>query len=221
MANPTGPAPARPRQRRKHARPAEILAAGLALFAERGFSATRLDDVAERAGIAKGTIYRYFATKEDLFEAVVRDAFAPLLGNMTAAMARPDIGATALVRLMIETVYREIVATPRREILRLLVAEAKRFPNLVAFYHREAVGRARAIAAEILRRGIASGEFRDGPATRTPEVIIAPAILAAFWKLVFDPVEPIDLDAIIAAHLDLVIHAIAAHPHQGGTPLVT
>lgn len=200
--------PAAPRRRRKEERPGEILAAALALFAERGFSATRLEDVAESAGVAKGTIYLYFSTKEELFEAVVRDAFAPLLERMTGALELPAVSSTLLVRLMIETMYRQMIATEKREILRLLVAEAKRFPALVSYYHREAISRGKAIAAEILRRGIESGEFRDGPATRYPEVIIGPAIMAAVWKLVFEPVEPMDLDAMVEAHLDLVLSSI-------------
>lgn len=199
-----------PRRRRKEARPSEILAAALSVFSERGFAAARLDDVAERAGIAKGTIYLYFSTKEELFEAVVRDAFSPVLERMTGAMALPDMSCRALVELMIRTMYVQMVATERREILRLLVAEAKRFPDLVSFYHREAISRGKAIAGEILRRGIASGEFRDSPATRYPEVLMGPAILAAVWKLVFEPVEPMDLDRMVEAHLDLVLGSILA-----------
>lgn len=206
----TKPADPSPRRRRKEARPREILAAALSVFSERGFAAARLDDVAERAGIAKGTIYLYFSTKEELFEAVVRDAFSPVLERMTGAMALPDMSCRALVELMIRTMYVQMVATERREILRLLVAEAKRFPDLVSFYHREAISRGKAIAGEILRRGIASGEFRDSPATRYPEVLMGPAILAAVWKLVFEPVEPMDLDRMVEAHLDLVLGSIVA-----------
>lgn len=206
----TKPADPSPRRRRKEARPSEILATALSVFSERGFAAARLDDVAARAGIAKGTIYLYFSTKEELFEAVVRDAFSPVLERMTGAMALPDMSCRALVELMIRTMYVQMVATERREILRLLVAEAKRFPDLVSFYHREAISRGKAIAGEILRRGIASGEFRDSPATRYPEVLMGPAILAAVWKLVFEPVEPMDLDRMVEAHLDLVLGSIVA-----------
>jgi AcrR family transcriptional regulator len=202
------PKPATRQRRRKEERPGEILAAALTLFSERGFSATRLEDVADRAGIAKGTIYLYFQTKEDLFEAVVRDAFAPLLERLTGALELPSAKSAVILRFIIETLYRQMVATEKREILRLLIAEVKRFPTLVSFYHREAVSRGKAIVAEILRRGIESGEFRDGPATRYPEVIIGPAILAAIWKLVFEPVDPMDLDEMIEAHLDLVLNSI-------------
>ncbi len=197
------------RRRRNEARPSEIVAAALTVFSERGFAAARLDDVAERAGIAKGTIYLYFATKEELFEAVVREAISPVLDRMSGALALPDISCRELVEHIIRTMYAQIVATERREILRLLVAEAKRFPNLVSFYHREVISRGKAIASEILRRGVASGEFRDGPASRTPEVVIGPAILAAVWKLVFEAIEPMDLEEMMIAHLDLVFGGLA------------
>ena len=200
--------PNAPRRRRKEERPGEILTAALALFAERGFAATRLDDVAERAGASKGTIYLYYPTKEALFEAVVRDAFSPVLERMAGPIALPETSATALLTLMIETLYRELVGTERREIMRLLIAEAKHFPSLVAFYHREAISRGRALIAEILRRGVASGEFRDGPAARYPEAIIGPAIMAAVWKLVFEPVESMDLKVMLEAHLDIVVNAL-------------
>lgn len=208
MSNASKPGP--PRRRRKEERPSEILAAAIAVFSEKGFSAARLEDVAERAGVAKGTIYLYFATKEELFEAVVRDAFTPVLKRMTGAMVLPELSSTMLVKLMIRTLYSQMVATERREILRLLVAEAKRFPDLVAFYHREAISRGKAIMKEILARGVASGEFRDGPATRYPEVVIGPAILAAVWKLVFEPQESMDLDQMIEAHLDLIFSGITS-----------
>src|SRR5436305_1685516 len=97
------PKPATRQRRRKEERPGEILAAALTLFSERGFSATRLEDVADRAGIAKGTIYLYFQTKEDLFEAVVRDAFAPLLERLTGALELPSAKSAVILRFIIET----------------------------------------------------------------------------------------------------------------------
>lgn len=196
------------RRRRKETRPAEIAAAALEVFTEKGFAATRLDDVADRAGTAKGTIYLYFATKEALFEAVVRDAFAPLLGQIGSAMAEHVTDSETLLRFVIRTMYRELIGTERREIMRLLIAESVRFPQLVEFYHREGISRGRALLGAVLARGVASGEFRDCPATRQPEVIMGPAVLAGVWKLVFEPVEPMDLDAFADAHLDLVLRGI-------------
>ena len=135
-------APPAKRRRRKEARPAEIVAAALAVFSQRGFAATRLEDVADRAGTSKGTIYLYFATKEAQFEAVVRAMISPILDRVDLAVRDSDPGSAELLRHVIETVYREMVASERRQIMRMMIAEAGRFPSLVAFYHREVVGRA-------------------------------------------------------------------------------
>ncbi|MGW8192221.1 TetR/AcrR family transcriptional regulator [Sphingomonas hankookensis] len=200
------------RRRRKETRPAEIAVAALQVFTEKGFAAARLEDVAERAGTAKGTIYLYYPTKEALFEAVVRDAFAPLLGQIGAALAEHATDCETLLRFVIRTMYRELIGTERREIMRLLIAESVRFPQLVEFYHREAISRGRALLGAVLARGVASGEFRDCPATRHPEVVMGPAVLAGVWKLVFEPVEPLDLETYADAHLDLVLSAIRSEP---------
>ncbi|ACL63085.1 TetR/AcrR family transcriptional regulator [Methylobacterium nodulans] len=201
---------AQTRRRRKEARPAEITAAALSVFAEKGFAASRLEDVAERAGASKGTIYLYFDTKEALFEAVVHEAFAPLLDRVGKAKRDPRARSEDLLRLVIETIYRDLVGTDRRQILRMMIAEGTRFPHLVEFYHREAVSRGKALLGEIISQGIARGEFVDGPAARCPEVVIGPAIMAGVWKLVFERIERLDLDRFIAAHLDLVLNGLRA-----------
>ena len=201
-------APPAKRRRRKDARPAEIVAAALAVFSQRGFAATRLEDVADRAGTSKGTIYLYFATKEALFEAVVRAMISPMLDRVDLAVRDSDRGSAELLRHVIETVYREMVASERRQIMRMMIAEAGRFPSQVAFYHREVVGRAKALLGAIVARGVARGEFRDGPATRHPQAILGPAIMAAIWKMLFDAVDPLDLDTFMRAHIDLVLHGI-------------
>jgi AcrR family transcriptional regulator len=206
-------APSAKRRRRKDARPSEIVAAALGAFAEQGFAATRLEDVADRAGTSKGTIYLYFATKEALFEAVVRAVISPVLDQADLAVRNPDQGSAEQLRLVIETVYRELVGTERRQIMRMMIAEAGRFPSLVAFYHREVVGRAKALLGTIVARGVARGEFRDGPATRHPEAILGPAIMAAIWKMLFDAVDPLDLDAFMRAHIDLVLRGIVPGDH--------
>lgn len=196
------------RRRRKAARPSEIVAAALSEFAEKGFAASRLEDVAARAGISKGTIYLYFETKEALFEAVVREMISPVLDHIEMAQAGADVPSEQILRLVIETIYRRLVDTERRQLIRMLLAESPRFPHLVAFYHREAVSRGRKLLRAIVDRGVARGEFRDGPATRCPEAILGPAIMLAVWKLLFEPYDPLDLDAFMAAHLDLVLNGL-------------
>jgi AcrR family transcriptional regulator len=198
------------RRRRKEARPAEILAAALKEFAERGFAATRLEDVAASAGISKGTIYLYYATKEALFEAVVREMITPVLDRMEVAKGDHSMSGEQMLRGVIETLYRQLVATERRQILRLLIAEAPRFPELVAFYHREVVSRGRVLLQAIVARSVASGEFRAGPASMTPEVIIGPALMLAVWKMLFESIDPLDLERFMEAHVDLVMHGLRA-----------
>lgn len=199
-----------PRRRRKEARPGEIVAAALKEFAERGFAATRLEDVAASAGISKGTIYLYDPTKEALFEAVVREMITPILDRVQVAQSDLDMPCEQMLRVALETLYRQLVATERRQIIRLLIAEAPRFPELVALYHREAVSRGRILLKAIIDRGVATKEFRQGPATRVPEVILGPAIMLAVWKMLFEKIDPMDLDSFLEAHIDLVLHGVRA-----------
>lgn len=204
-------APARaPRRRRKEARPAELVQAGFQVFARHGFAATRLEDVARQAGVAKGTIYLYFDTKEALFEAVIRQTISPLLDRVEALGQVPGGRMEDLLRLLIGTVYRELVGTERRQIMRMLIAESGRFPHLASFYYRETLARGRSILERVVAQGVASGEFRAGPATRCPEVVLGPAIMAAVWKMVFEAEAPLDLDAFMEAHIDLALNGLKA-----------
>jgi len=197
----------KPRRRRKDARPGEIIEAGLAEFAETGFAATRLDDVAKRAGIAKGTIYRYFASKEALFEAAVRTRLSAVLDIDARIDAYP--GPTRdLLCLMIETMYRQLVESDMRTILRILLADGARFPAITAFYHEAAVAKGRALLGRIVARGIARGEFREGAYTDLPIVMIAPLLMAAIWKINFERHEPIDVARFAAAHFDLMFEGV-------------
>jgi AcrR family transcriptional regulator len=196
------------RRRRKEARPPEIVRAALEEFAEKGFAAAKLDDVARRARISKGTIYLYFADKEALFDAVVRETLSPILDRVAELGQNPPGRMEDLLRHLIATLYREVVATERRQIIRMLVAESGRFPHLAEFYHREMVSRGKTLLRAVVARGIATGEFRDGPVARHPEVLLGPAIMAALWKMLFDRLEPLDLESFLAAHLDVVLNGL-------------
>src|ERR671923_495899 len=146
-------------QRRKDARPAELLAAALTCFKERGFAATRLDDVAAKAGVTKGTIYLYYPSKEELFKAVVRGELVPNIERLEAVLDEPGPAAALLERLIMAWV-QHIVPSPISIIPKLVIAEAGNFPELARFYLETAVHRGLELIAAILRRGIASGEFR-------------------------------------------------------------
>jgi AcrR family transcriptional regulator len=186
----------------------DILAAALAEFYEHGFAAARLDSIAERAGVAKGTIYLYFASKDVLFEEAVRHVILPVIQRIEAASIRPSGSASAMLDIMITTFYREVIATDRRRLLRLLIGEGPRFPSIVAFYHAEIVTRAMAALRNIVRYGIERGEFRASAAIEFPQVIVGPALAGAIWTILFQDIDPIDLDGLCRAHLDIMLKGL-------------
>lgn len=210
MTLPPDPTDMRVRRRRKEDRPGEIIEAGLAEFAARGFQATRLEDVAQRAGIAKGTIYRYFEDKEALFVAAMRSRLSPVLTDAGGLVDAFPGTTQELIRILVRLLYQRLVDTELRVLLRVLIAESGNFPVLAEAYHREVVSRGRALIEAIVRRGVARGELRAGPATDFPLVLMGPAVMAVVWKLVFEPVDPIPTERFLEAHLDLVMNGIAA-----------
>jgi len=199
------------RRRRKDARPGEIIEAGLRAFAENGFDRTRLEDVAKRAGIAKGTIYLYFDNKEALFQAAVRSRVLPALDAVAALVDQYPGPTEELLRLVFKTLYERLVASDLPVLMRIIIAEGERFPDIPAYYYRETITKAQTLLGKIVARGIARGEFREGAATAVPIVLVAPALVAAIWRLTFEPHQHLDLDKMLAAHADLVFHGILRH----------
>ncbi|QDU87046.1 Fatty acid metabolism regulator protein [Pirellulimonas nuda] len=199
----------KPRTRRKDARPGEIVEAAMQEFAEQGFAGARIERIARRAGVAKGTVYLYFKTKDELFEAAVRENISPMFARLGAlAEAHPGTAAELLTQV-IHNAYAELVDKPqRRVILRVLIAEGARFPRLTAFYHQEIITGAVGLLEAIVRRGVATGEFDQTLALATPQVVMGPALMAIVWKLTFDEVAPLDLKAFAAAHCDLVLNGL-------------
>jgi AcrR family transcriptional regulator len=180
-----------------------IIAAGLDEFIARGFAATRLDDVAKRAGVAKGTIYLHFEDKEALFQELVRTALVPLINRLATP---PVAGGTAraMIENFAETFARDVVATRRGDILRLLIAEGARFPSLADFYYREVVSRGMAGMRALIEYGIARGEIRDTELAQFPQLIAAPAIIAVIWQGLFGRHAPLDATAMLRVHIDLI-----------------
>jgi AcrR family transcriptional regulator len=205
--------PSRPRwRRRKEARPDEILAAALASFAERGFAATRLEDVAARAGISKGTLYLYFKGKEELFEAVVRATLLPNIERLEA-MAATFEGPSAVLLERLLLTFAAVVDSRVGAIPKLVIAEAGNFPELARFYLDEVVRRGLRLIGSILRRGIGRGEFRPIDVDRAVFCVIAPMLLAALWKSSLEPHDdaPLDAQALARTHLDLLLRGLEAH----------
>jgi AcrR family transcriptional regulator len=203
MAKSPGPKPASNRAERAAERRAAIIEAALDEFISRGFTATRLDDVAKRAGVAKGTIYLHFKDKESMFEELIRTALVPLIGRMTAP---PPIGGSVrdAIEGFAENFIREVATTRRGDIVRLIVAEGPRFPAVADFYYREVVSRGLAGMRALIELGVARGEIRQKNLARFPQIVVAPALIAVIWQSLFSKHAPLDATEMFRVHLDLI-----------------
>ncbi len=173
---------AHPRQRRKEARPQELLDAALALFVEKGFAATRTDEVAQRAGVSKGTLYLYFPSKEDLFKAVVRQSLVSVITEGREALARYEGSSADLLRTMLHTWWERVGMTPTAGVHKIIISEARNFPELAQFYNDEVINPGYALFCAALQRGIDSGEFRALPLQAAAHALMAPLIFMALHK---------------------------------------
>jgi AcrR family transcriptional regulator len=198
------------RRERKLHRQEEILAAAFEVFAAHGYEATRIDDVARQAGIAKGTIYLYFPDKERLFGAVVRS----LIQKRFDAVAESFQGtAEQLLRELLSRMYSQVVRNEKvRSIVRLLIAESGRFPQLPEIYHREIIAPGMKAVRHVLMRGIASGEFRQTAAVEFPQILAAPAVLAIVWRVLHGERHRLALDAYSKAHLEFLLDGLRKQP---------
>jgi AcrR family transcriptional regulator len=193
--------PAKNRAEKSEARRQAIVTAALEEFCVRGFAATRLDDVAARAGVAKGTIYLHFDDKEALFREIVGTMLVPLVAVLEEGPP-PDVPIRAVIGRFFEMFVQEIYSTPRRNVLRLVMTEGPRFPELAAFYYRNVVERAIAAMRALLARARERGELADDRLIRFPQLIISPALVAIVWSGLFDRFAPLDVEAMLHAHLD-------------------
>jgi AcrR family transcriptional regulator len=198
-------------RRRKDSRPEEITLAALDCFAERGFAACRLDDIAARAGITKGTLYLYFDSKEELFKAVVRQALLPRIEEFERLVAGAGGTSAGQLEAFIMS-WPSIIATRRiSAIPRLIIAEAGNFPDLARYYFDEIIARARRLVVGMLRRGIERGEFRAVDPDLTFFSLIAPLLVAVLWKSIFEPVVggALDVQALCRSHLSIILRGLA------------
>lgn len=192
--------------RRKEARPEEITAAALELFSERGYAATRLEDVAARAGVSKGTLYLYFANKEELFKAVLREGFISPLAEMRETAQRHEGPTFELIEMLVRGWWQHIGATRLSAIPKLVIAEARNFPELARFYVDEVVRPGRAAITDILRRGIERGEFREVDPEIAGRLLVAPLFMVALWgsSLAVCTPERIDPLPLLEAHIEML-----------------
>lgn len=198
-------------ERRKEARPQELLAAALDLFVERGYAATRLDDVAAQAGVSKGTLYLYFANKEELFKAVVRENVVPVLGEAESILENHEGHTADVFRDIVLGWWERIGNTKLSGITKLMMAESSNFPEVTQFYHDEVISRSDAMIARILERGIERGEFRRIDIQQATRVICAPMIMLMMWTHSFStcqPEQPVSPDAYLNSFIDLFLHGV-------------
>jgi AcrR family transcriptional regulator len=207
---PAGAAPPR-RQRRKDARPSEIIAAAMELFAESGFGKTRLEDVARRAGVAKGTVFVYFPTKEELFRAVARTVLASHLERVQSAAADLDRPLAEVVPLLLGQAAAVIGEGRLPAMMRLLIAESRTFPDLARVWHDEVVSKVLGLLTAALERGQARGEIRAGDARLQAFSIMGPMLAAALFREVFRETAPLpDLPELASQHTQTVLHGLLA-----------
>jgi AcrR family transcriptional regulator len=200
--------PGEPKFRRRPAdRPAEILAAALGVFAERGFQAARLEEVARRAGVSKGALYLYFETKADLFRAVVTDAISPNLERIKV-MATADVTVEQALRMGVGMLARTVVTDHRiTGVVKLVIAESRNHPELATIWHQTVVAPGVALITGLIAAGQARGEVRPGDPRLFAFGVMGPMVLSMVWRETFEPVgaEPVDVVKLAEQHLDTVL----------------
>jgi AcrR family transcriptional regulator len=198
-------------RRRKEARPQEILDAALSLFAEKGFAAARLEEIAARAGVSKGTIYLYFESKEAVFKALVQEKLASRIGGF-AEMLRAFEGSSAELLTLILRNIGTMVGSGNFVVLpKIVIAEAGNFPELARMYRNEIVARAMGLLGEIVERGIKRGEFRNIPKEHAARLAAGPLLLIAIWRSTFEKFddEPYDYQGLVEAHIATLLQGLA------------
>lgn len=197
-------------RRRKEARPGEIAAAALEVFAERGFAAARTDDIARRAGVSKGVIYLYFETKQDLFRAVVRDAVTPNLAVVEAAVAGVDLPFSSTARVMLSVLTEVMTTTQLGSVAKMVIAESGNFPDLALIWHEDVVSRALGLAARLIQQAQEKGEVRPGDPRIHAFSLVGPVLTGVLWREVFTPVgvAPFDLKAIAEQHIETALKGL-------------
>jgi AcrR family transcriptional regulator len=187
------------------------LQAALKVFVEMGFGAARLEDIATAAGVSKGTIYLYFASKEDVFEALIRETLKPNFAAMSQAIKTFDGPSSALLRQVLTIAGEFLSKPPLIYFPRLIIGEGGRFPRLAEFYHREVISFGMGLLSQIFERGEAEAEFRSVASIDAARLAMAPVLFMAIYKSLFERFDahPLDAKSFIEAHLDIFVCGLA------------
>jgi len=199
-------------QRRSEDRPREICAAALEVFAEKGFAAAKLDEIARRAGVSKGTLYLYFKDKEQLFRAVVRDSIAPNVAAITSAISAMDAPFADVVRMFLTGFAEREARLPLGAVAKMVIGESRNFPELARVWHDEVASKAVGALAAAIERAQQRGEVRNGDPRLFAFSLMGPMVLGALWRATLVPAggEPLDLPALARQHADTVLEGLLA-----------
>lgn len=197
-------------ERRKEARPAELVSAALDLFVEKGYAGTRLDDVAARAGVSKGTLYLYFENKEELFKAVVRENIVARISQSADEALHYDGSSAELLRRLITNWWKEYGSSTAGGISKLMMAESGNFPEIARFFLDEVIEPWHRMLAAVIQRGAERGEFRTIKPEMFARVVTGPLVMLSLWKHSFGACsqQPLDANEFLATHLDIVLSAL-------------
>lgn len=203
------------RRRRKEARPAELIAAAFDVFVEKGYAAARLDEVAKRAGVSKGTLYLYFDSKETLFKAVIREGLTPLLDTGELLVADTTKSAYEMLTGLVDGWWGMVATTKLSAIPKLIIADAQNFPDIAEFYNREVILRGRGVMRRVIERGMDSGEFRRVDVEPAIDILMAPMLMHVIMRHSINLCcadSPQDPARYLAAYKDLVLAALCTSP---------
>lgn len=201
-------APASPKWRRRKAeRPGDIIAAALATFAEKGFAGARMEEIARRAGISKGTLYLYFETKEDMFRAVVREVVVPNIEGVEKAVFAAGLPFAATVRMLLPRFAEMVSTVPVGAVAKMVIGESRNFPELARVWHDEVIFKAIGLIAGVVERAQAQGEIRAGDPRTHAFSIMGPMMISVLWRETFTPIggAALDLPAIARQHAETVL----------------
>ena len=207
--------------RRKDARPGELLDAALELFVEKGFAATRVEEVAKLAGVSKGTLFLYFASKEELFKAVVRENISGRFKEWNDEFESFQGSTADMLRYCIHSWWERIGSTKASGISKLMMSEARNFPELTAFYQHEVIQPGHELIQRILQRGVDRGEFRPIDMKYGVHIVLAPMLFLAMWKHSWGPCSSgVELvpEEYIAVQIETLLYGLSVRPATDLTP---
>jgi AcrR family transcriptional regulator len=194
-------------RRRKDARPSDIVAAALSIFSEKGFAGARIEEIARRAGVSKGTVYLYFETKSDLFRAVVHQAIIPNIAEIEAMVLNLDLPFADIVRMLLPRFAGLVTARPIGAVVKMVIGESRNFPELARVWHDEVISRGLGLLSALVERGQQRGEIRPVDPRACAFSIMGPMLMGVLWREILMPVggAEIDLTAIAAQHAETVL----------------